>query len=464
MKKLNIILTAVALFVTAVCAYAAEDAVSASQKTDGKKSAVVDHLKSHYKFYGFIRNYFAYDSHESKSGTGDLYYWLPTDRALNANGDDMARQNQFRFLAITSRVGVDVSGYQVGKTQFGAKVEADFYCGLDSKTSTGATDRVSGTATLRLRQAYATLKWADLGKNHQGSIAMKIGQAWHPMAADLPDIFSLESAAPFGPFSRTPQVTTDFNFNSSWSLTASLIWQMQYKSAGPDGASANYIKYSCTPETYLGLNYKNEGFLGRVGVDILSIKPRHTGNVGGTTVKVKDRITTVSPFVYLQYTKDLFKFKAKTIYGSAGEHFNLMSGYAVASREDDLNWTYTPFHTSSTWVTLAYGKKVQGSLLLGYIKNFGTDKYIDNVSGVVDAKDIYFQANGSASIAQMYRIQPEIAYNIGKFTVGLEYMLTSVQYCSDKDGSIVYTVRGLSKSEAHWVNNHRVQAMVKFTF
>ena len=450
MKRLNIISAAVAICATALCANA--------QNSTEKKETAKEHLQNHYKFYGFIRNYFAYDSHESKSGTGDLYYWLPTDRSLNAKGEDMAQQSQFRFLAITSRLGVDVSGYQVGKTQFGAKVEADFYCGLDSKTSGGATDRVSGTATLRLRQAYATLKWAELGRNEQGSIAMKIGQAWHPMAADLPDIFSLESAAPFGPFSRTPQVTTDFNFNSNFSITASLIWQMQYKSAGPDGASANYIKYACTPETYLGLNVTGGGFLGRVGVDILSIKPRHTGTVDGTTVKVKDRITTVSPYVYLQYTKNLFKFKAKSTFSQGGEHINLMSGYAVADRSDAMEWKYTPYRTSSTWVTLAFGKKVQGALLAGYIKNLGTNK------DIASAKDIYFQANGSASIAQMYRIQPEITYNIGKFTLGFEYMFTSVQYCSDPDGSISYNLRGLSTSQAHWVNNHRVQAMVKFNF
>lgn len=456
MKRLNIISAAAALCAVALCA-------NAQNSTENKETAK-EHLQNHYKFYGFIRNYFAYDSHESKSGTGDLYYWLPTDRSLNAKGEDMAQISQFRFLAITSRVGVDVSGYQVGRTQFGAKVEADFYCGLDSKTSSGAVDRVSGTATLRLRQAYATLKWAELGLSQQGSIAMKIGQAWHPMAADLPDIFSLESAAPFGPFSRTPQVTADFNFNSAFGMTASLIWQMQYKSAGPEGASANYIKYSCTPEVYFGLNYKSGGFLGRVGVDLLSIKPRNTAVVGGTTVKVKDRITTLSPYIYLQYTKDLFKFKAKSIFASAGEHINLMSGYAVASRSDDMQWEYTPYRTSSTWATFAYGKKIQGAMLLGYIKNLGTEKDIVNVKGTVNSKDIYFQANGSASISSMFRIQPEVTYNIGKFTVGLEYMLTAVQYCSDKNGSVVYNVRGLSKSEAHWVLNNRIQAMVKFTF
>ena len=33
--------------------------------------------KNNFKLYGFIRNYFIFDSRESVSGTGDLFYYLP---------------------------------------------------------------------------------------------------------------------------------------------------------------------------------------------------------------------------------------------------------------------------------------------------------------------------------------------------------------------------------------------------
>ena len=46
-----------------IAAFAAEPTV--------KDTPVKDHLKNHYKLYGFIRNYFVYDSRESKSGTSD---------------------------------------------------------------------------------------------------------------------------------------------------------------------------------------------------------------------------------------------------------------------------------------------------------------------------------------------------------------------------------------------------------
>lgn len=48
-----------------------------------KKEAVKSHLKQHFKPYGFIRNYFTYDSRESMSGTGDMYNYQPKDENWN---------------------------------------------------------------------------------------------------------------------------------------------------------------------------------------------------------------------------------------------------------------------------------------------------------------------------------------------------------------------------------------------
>ena len=417
-----------------------------------------EHLQNHFKFYGFIRNYFAYDSRESVSGTGNLFYYLPKDQDLNALNEDMNERSSFRFLALTSRVGVDVSGYYINNVHFGAKVEADFYSGLSGST---------GTATLRLRQAYATVKWTDLplSGDRKASVGLKIGQAWHPMAADHPHVFSLEVGAPFGPFSRTPQVTMDADLGNNWTITGSAIWQMQYTSMGPSAASADYIKYSCVPEIYAGVTYKSKGFLFRAGLDMLSIKPRTVGpatvlkdgNEVETTVKVSDRITTLSPFLYAQYSYKLFSVKAKTVFGEAGEHYNLMSGYAKVKVNEDGSWEYAPLRNTSSWLSLSYGKKWQGVLFLGYMKNLGLDEGVSDVP--IPANDIYFSKNGFANLNQMYRINPEILYNRGKFTVGLEYQYTAVEYGTGFDN------RALTKADTrHWVGNHRVQMMVKFTF
>ena len=460
--------------------------VSAEQKAAEKKdSPVKEHLQNHFKLYGFIRNFFVYDSRDSKAGTGDLFYYLPLDNKWNtADVNNPAREDlnaspNFRFLALTSRVAFDVSGYYINNLHFGAKVEGDFYSGLAAaKTANGLSGNtsVSGTAQARLRQAYVTLTWKDLPMRNDktAQVGLKIGQAWHPMAADMPHVFSLEAGAPFGPFSRTPQVTMDAALGEHWILSAAAIWQQQYQSAGPDGASAAYMKYACTPEVYAAVTLKGKEVLFRGGVDVVSIKPRNIGkNADGLTVHVKDRKTSVLGYLYGQYNHKLLSIKAKTTFGEGGEHMNLMSGYAVVDKTDPTNWKYASMVNSSSWLSLCYGKKWQGVLYLGYVKNFGL---ADKVApGYIESSDVYFCGNGFSNINQMYRINPQLLYNLGKFTLGLEYQWTAVQYGDYRKGE--YTINGkqveltsglnalaLATENLHWVGNNRVNMMVKFTF
>ena len=217
---------------------------------------------------------------------------------------------------------------------------------------------------------------------------------------------------------------------------------------------------------------------------MLSISPRHQGTVtgnDGSTVKVNvnDRITTVSPFAYLQYKKGEFSFKAKTIFAEAGEHMNMNGGYGVSKVNEDGSWTYTPTRTSTTWVSLVYGGKVgaqedkhpqklQGILFGGYIKNFGTKDalYDPDGNGLVDEKTadkkylLYYYYPRSGAMNQMWRLSPTLLWTIGKFQIGCEYEITSVQYGK---GS-VNASNGLADKDLHWVTNHRVQLMTKYNF
>lgn len=398
------------------------------------------------KPYGFVRNYFAFDTRESLAGTEDFFFYVPKDVNITADGTDLNEQPTFRFAALTTRLGVDLVGFEYEGFKIGGKIETDFYSGVSG---------VTGTATLRLRQAFATI-----GKNDWKVTA---GQTWHPMAADMPDVFSLNTGAPFGPFSRTPQVKLDWNVADGISFTGAAIWQMQYTSAGPAGASANYIKYGCTPELYFGVSYSEKGFTGRVGVDMLSIKPRWNDG----EKKVSDRITTFSPFVYAQYKKDLFSVKVKSIFAQAGEHFNLNGGYGISAMNQDGSYEYTPTRNSSTWVSLAYGKKMQYILFGGYVKNFGTKEDLYGSDGTyAPAANLYFSKNSYSNMNSMWRLTPTLIRNIGKFALGIEYEITSVQYGDYKtiDGVKCLEKNGLATDNLHWVTNNRVQALMKFTF
>jgi hypothetical protein len=484
-------------YILILCALVFAGIVNAQETTneaskDAKKKAVLSHLKQHFKPYGFIRNYFAFDSRESMSGVGDLYNYQPYDESWNMTPEeaattgverqDLNAQSTFRFLSLTTRVGLDVVGYKWRNTEFGAKIEADFYAGLSTK-GTGSHS-VSGTAQLRLRQAYLTLAWDSLRMNNKGyaRVELLMGQAWHPMAADLSDVIALNSGAPFGPFSRTPQVKMDARLGNLFTLTGALIWQMQYCSIGPDGQSAEYIGYSQTPEAYLGLSFHHKGWLVRAGADVLSIKPRHIGaalgsdgnTIKGTdgkdlAIKVSDRLTTISPFVYLQYKKGEFSIKAKSIFAESGEHMNMNGGYGVSDVKRDGSWAYTPTRTSSSWISIVYGGKVgaqedkhpqklQGILFAGYVRNFGTkEELATKANGSLVG---YFYPRAS-NMYRMFRVTPTLLYTIGKFQIGCEYEVTSVHY---GDASKGLNAHGLADQGLHWVTNHRVQLMMKYNF
>ncbi|MDO5443082.1 MAG: hypothetical protein Q4G10_05375 [Bacteroidia bacterium] len=362
------------------------------------------------KWSGFICNYFLYDSHENNTGAEELYYFMPKD------SDNKGASN---FTAISSRLALDVSGYEVDGYKVGAKIEADFY------------NKNGNVAVLHLRQAYATV--AKDGRT------WKIGQAWHPMAADMPDIFSLETGAPFGPFSRTPLVSFETKLSDQYSFTAAAIWQMQYPCTGPEGATSNYIKYSGIPELYLGLNFKKDKYLSRIGIDYLSIKPLKNDD---------GRLSTLNYYMYDEYIGDKWNFRNKLTYASDGSHFNMVGGYGVCGYDDGA-FQYSATENVSDWFTVQYkGGKLRPALYLGYTRMFGTEEEIIG--------DKYTKLSAE-NVNRMYRIQPEIVYNLGKLAFGLEYMLTSVQY-GKSDAKLLAT------ENLHWVSNNRIQMMLKYSF
>ena len=385
--------------------------------------------ESNFKFYGFIRNYAHVDTKESLAGTVDLFNYVPKPTAANYEGNVMS----YHFTAITSRVGVDVSGYEFNGMKVGAKIEADFYNGPSG---------VTGTAVLRLRQAYMTLAW-------QNGVTLKAGQGVHPMGADMPDVISLNSGAPFGPFGRTPYVQIDKKLNDGWSLSAAGIWQMQYPSCGPNGASADYIKNSGIPELYFAINRTAGNTLFRLGADMLSLKPF----VGGK------RVNELAAYFYGQYKEGLFTAKFKTTVAQDGSQMNLNGGYAVTASSTSANnkeWEFTPTRNSSTWLSLSYGSAWQAVLFAGYVKNFGTAKE------VLGSDTFYFSKNSYKQMRQMYRLSPTIIRNMGKVALALECEITSVEY-----GSVLNKQTGLwdvQGTNDGWLTNTRLQAMLKYTF
>ena len=161
-----------------------------------------------------------------------------------------------------------------------------------------------------------------------------------------------------------------------------------------------------TPELYAAVAYKEKGFLFRLGADLLSIKPRVLGTLDGAKVKVSDRKTSMLYYAYTQYSYKKFALKAKTTFGESGEHLNLMSGYAKVGENADGSWNYASLRSSSSWLSMTYGKKWQGVLFLGYVKALGFADRLDSTR--IPASDVYYCGNGFSNINQIYRINPQL--------------------------------------------------------
>lgn len=437
------------------------------------------------KLGGFIRQYTVVDTRAVKAGTQDLYFYMPQDISLNSDGEDLNDGLTWRSPSLTSRLWIDVKDYKWQNMSVTGRVEADFY-------SLNGTSASTTVAQLRLRRAFVKLGWDEK------PYTLLVGQDWHPLAADLPHMTNLESGAPFNPFNRSPQVTFDYKVKD-FTFTGSLLYLNHYLPTGPSGKSMDYYKYGF-PELYLGVSYKKGGLLARAGVDVINSKPIGYVGYNNTTVIASDGasgyvsktvtddsklvrgytmdkkvakasgiLTAISPFVYCQYTKDLFQVKAKAILAQSGEQFNLLSGYGLASADDTkYEYTYTPMQDLASFVSFQYGKKFQVLGMIGYMKQLGTTRdLLVNASGA--PTDLWLNGAADTRIQQAFRATPTVAWNFGKFTVSLEYNFTAAEFGNSKAAGYSDDAKrasnGLFKiGDTHWVHNHRFICMTKFTF
>lgn len=393
------------------------------------------------KLYGFIRNYACFDTRESMTSNSEQFYYMPKDEKLDANGEDINEQPNMMLLSITTRLGLNITGLEFLGAKTSAKIESDF-------AGFGTSNTV-----LRIRQAYAKMEWE---KN-----SILAGQAWHPMMGDMmPDVLSLETGAPFTPFSRTPQVRYDYK-NKGFTLTATALYQYQYTSYGPDGASFNYARNAIVPELYFQAMYKNGGFMIGAGVDLLTLKPRQSYTMESTdengatvtaTYKCKeDPVVSISPTIFASYKKGNWGIKGRFTYAQNAAHLSMISGYGVTAVNENGEQEYGSINSAGGWVDVTYKKTLKKGFLTfccfaGYTKNLGCK---DEFTG-----PIYMR--GEKNMDNMWRVAPSVLYTHNAMQIGIEYNPTTVAYGTPDSQ--------YKMSDTHNVTNHRICAMLKYNF
>jgi len=389
------------------------------------------------KIYGQVRTDIFYNSRANTESVDGLFYSFPKDEKLDANGKDLNGSASSNMYAVYSRMGFDFAGPMIGKAKTSAKIEFDF--------RGNGNDNLSA---LRLRHAYFNFDW--------GKSKVLVGQTSHPFFGEVsPQILNLNTGSPFQPFGRAPQIRYRYN-EGAFQLQVAALWQSQFKSHGPsatDGTGNSRIqaphKNANIPELAFGVDYKANGWIVGVGVDMLSIVPRTTSFDENKKpwYKVDERLTTVSYEAHLKYQNEKLFFAAKSVLGSNFTHTSMLGGYGIKKEDAKTGEReYTPFRNSSNWINIVYGKKWKPGIFLGYIKNLGTSD--DMVSSTVYGT--------GTNIDKLLTGTFELTYNVPHWKIGAEYNYTSAYYgTTQKNGKV---------TDTHSVGNNRLVLSATYSF
>lgn len=380
-----------------------------------------------YKFYGQVRGDLFYNSRANQEIVDGLFHLYPKDILPDAEGNDLNARAEGSFYLLYTRLGIDVTGPKIGSAISSAKLEMDFR---------GAGNNF---AMIRVRHAYVNLDW--------DKSAVLIGQTWHPFFGDVfPDMLNLSTGGPFQPFSRAPLIRYRYT-HGNWQLSAAAIWQLQFLSAGPNGKSEEYIKNSCIPEWYAGIDYKSGSWTWGAGLEVLSLVPRTQSVVGESTYKVNERVTSLSGEAHFKYKNKDWMVSGKTLLASNLTQTCMLGGYGVTAVDARTGeQEYTPYRHSSTWLNVVYGKKWQPGLFVGYLKNLGTGEAITGKTYGV-----------GLDVDQLFTVNAQMSYNLPHWKIGIEYSPSTAWYGETNlaDGRVENT---------HTVTNHRVLGVVMFIF
>ena len=239
-------------------------------------------------------------------------------------------------------------------------------------------------------------------------------------------------------------------------LTAAAIWQSQYLSVGPKTnkpgetstqKSQEFMKKSCVPEFYLGVDYKRPGLIAGAGLHVSSITPRTQSETEDAVYFVNERVTGISGEAHVKYTKENWLVSAKTVLGTNLTQTSTVGGYGITSIDEVTGkQQYSPLRTSSTWVNVAYGKKWRPALFFGYLKNLGATEEVP-----------YGTLGTGTTLDQLFTGTAELTYNIPHWKFGAEYSLCNAWYGDEFDAKA-------KAINSHSILNHRIVLVALFQF
>lgn len=378
---------------------------------------------------GFVKAESMFDTRQVVEAREGYLLLYPKRVNFDKNGNDINAHGSFNQYAMITRLAAKIAGPNVLKANVSALIEGDF---------TGASN--SENNSFRLRHAYIKMKW----KNS----ALIAGQYWHPINVPemLPGVLSLNTGAPFHPFSRQPQIRFEVrkgNFNSV--LVASS--QRDYMNVGPSGASTIYQRNSIIPNLNFQLQYVGSSVFAGAAIDYKKLTPRIQTD---SLLSTNEFVNCLSYLAFAKISLNSLVIKTQFIYGQGLNDHLLLGGYGVSDENIFTNEkTYAALNYMSSWITInTTGKVFQASLFAGYTKGFGAKEKI--ISKQVYARD--------PEIDYIYRIAPMFTYNLGQLVLASEIEFTAAAYGVPGD---FYKIKDAGKETA---NNWRFIMSIGYFF
>ncbi len=345
---------------------------------------------------GFVRNDVFMDTRESFEMREGIRSAFPLPKQMTADNIDLNSRLKFGMLPILTRTSFKFTGPEVLGAKVGAFVEVDWFGSSNSDMN-----------SLRLRHAYVDLNF--------GSSNIKAGQFWHALYDTDVTALTLTpmTSITFNSGARNPQLRYTFNASKEISFFAAAMYQRDFSSIGPDGASNKYLRNSGIPELGAGFKYNDKTIGFSINAAYKVIQP-NAGLVNKQNESIESKkLGTYGLSALFRLNAGDFKFRAMGMYGQNYSDFLNTTGYAIRT-QDDRYMDYTPFNQIVSWADVSYGKDIVFGVYAGYMKNLGSS---DNSTQTYYSKSI---RKDLRDLSSLLKISPRIMHNIGKFRWGIE--------------------------------------------
>lgn len=397
----------------------------------GYTSVALAQEKVKVNFSGFVSAEAIFDTRKVVSARDGDVLLYPAAKVLDANGKDVNEDGGFNFASIHSRLRAKTTPYELWGGSLTAYVEVDFVGTSNDKIS-----------MVRMRHAMLQYK--------KGKSALIAGQYWHPMfvTSCFPEVSSWGAAVPVGVLSRNPQIRYTHSFSKQFRASIAALSQVDFKSAGPEGASSDYLRNTSVPEFDAHIEYGNpkKTVVGIVGGTKM-LKPRELNADGN---KVDESIRTYHALAYASVKTPKMHYKLQGIYAQDGYNMLLLGGYGVSEIDAKMGeYSYEPISSTTFWgeAVSHYEGTVNWGLFAGYTKNLGADKELLPEAGLY--------ARG-ANIDNIWRVAPRIILGYKNFQFMAEINQTFASYGTPD--------KKMRVKDTEEVGNTRLQLHFKYSF